>query len=181
MRISLNLLPPQKKKALQNELILAHFQTIGLILFITVGFSLGILLVVRQQLAINYQDLKRRSVDSTSVETTATLDDIKQTNALLRRIDGIQKEYVPWSDVIEAVTAVMPPDIRIENLDIDQDGNIRLAGVAQTRDSALELLSRLKSAPFLTDVVSPLSNILQRENVNFNFSMKYKSLPNGGS
>jgi len=180
MQIVLNLLPPLKKKALQNELILAHFQSIILILLVTVTFAIGTLIIVRTQLNANYQDLARRSSDSASAEATADLENIKQTNAYLRRVRDIQSQYISWSEIVEAVTAIMPPDTRLENLQIDQDGKVHLTGVAKTRDGALELLKRLKGAPFLKDVQSPLTNILQKDNVSFDFEMHYAKAPAAG-
>ncbi len=180
MKIYLNLLPPLKKKGLQKSLFLAFFQTLSIVLFVVTVALVGTLLLVRNQMLAGYQDLKQRSAVASSGTAATIMADIKQTNLFLKDINGLQTQFIPWAEVTENITSLIPASARLESLEFDAAGNVRLQGFAASREDALAMLKKFKETPYLTDVVSPLSNILQKENINFDFSMKYR-LPNAAS
>jgi len=173
MNISLNLLPPIKKKGLQKSLFLAFFQTLSVLFFAVTVALVATILLVRNQMLAGYQDLKQRSAVASSGAAVSIMTDIKQTNLFLKETDALQTRFVPWSDVIEKITALIPPGARLNNLEFDNSGAIRLRGYAATREDALAMIKGFKETPYLTDLVSPLSNILQKDNISFDFSMRY--------
>jgi len=175
MRIYLNLLPPHKKKALQKVRILAFFQTVSLVVLLVAASIISTLILVRGQLQASYHDLQQRSTTASAEEATDIISDIKQTNLYLQEIDAASKLFVPWSEAVRNIAALIPPNTRLEKMEIDSTGKVRLLGIAATREGALELLQRLNETPYLTDIVSPLSNILQKENVNFDINMTYST------
>lgn len=173
MKITLNLMPPIKKKGLQKALFLAFFQTLSILMFVVSMALVGILLLVRNQMLASFQQLKQRSAIASSGTAATIMSDIKQTNLFLKDTAALQASFIPWADVTERITALIPPRARLESLEFAADGGVRLRGYAATREDAMAMLGNFKAAPFLTDVISPLSNILQKENVSFDFSMKY--------
>ncbi len=173
MRITLNLLPPEKKKALRTGLVMAYTQTIVFIIFLVVVFVSGTLMSVRLMLSGDYETISKQEATANSSETTDIVTAIKQINSYLKEIDDTQRGFVPWSTVIENITPLIPNDVQVERISISSEDKILLSGVAQTRDGALLLLKRLKEQPYLSNVLSPLSNILQRQNVAFDFEMTY--------
>ena len=173
MFITLNLLPTAKKKALLKGVILGHFQLMAFVcLVVAVGLT-GTLLLVRGQTKRNYTDAQASASWMHSEETSDIINDIKQANLYLKTAAEQQNKYFSWAEVVENITALVPPHARLELLTMVEDNQIHLTGMADTRDDALTLLKRLKETSYLTDVVSPLSNILQKDNVNFDFTMKY--------
>jgi len=173
MKIYLNLMPPSKKRSLQKGLVLGFFQTLSLLFFLAVLSLVGTLLLVRNQMLASYQELKQRSAVAVSNESASIMADIKQTNQYLKETSALQEAFIPWADILEDITALIPDRARLEKLEFDSAGNIRLQGFAATRDDALAMLKKFRETPYLTDVVSPLSNILQKKDVSFDFSMKY--------
>ncbi len=174
MRITLNLLPPDKKKALQTGLVMAYAQTIVFILFLVTVFVSGTLMSVRLMLSADYETLKKQADTASSSETTDIVTSIRQINSYLKEVDGTQHGFIAWSRVLEDLTPLIPADVHLDRITITEDNKIVLTGVAQTRDSALAMLKKLKEQPYLSNVVSPLSNILQRQNVEFDFEMTYQ-------
>lgn len=173
MRITLNLLPPVKKEALRLGLVLAYAQTMVFLFFIVTVFAAVALVYVKIMVSDIGRDLERQSASLGGEETAAVTSDIKQINDFLNDVDKLEKQFEPWSVFFERLTPLIPPGTQLTRIRIDESGRIFLSGVAPTRNDALELLRRLKEAPFVTDVVSPLSNILQKQQVNFDFEMKY--------
>jgi len=173
MFITLNLLPPAKKRALLKGVVLGHFQLMTFMCLVVAVGLVGTLLLVRGQAKSTYNDVKARAAEMRTEETTDIVTEITQANLYLKGVAELQTKYVSWVEVVENIASLVPPKARLEMLAMGDDGQIHLTGMAETRDDALTLLKRLKEASYLSDVVSPLSNILQRENVNFDFTMKY--------
>lgn len=173
MRIDLNLLPPQKKKELLKSLILAHFQLMCFVCLVVAVGLVGTLVLVRGQVKRNFNDVQAAAAGMHTEKTADITEQIKQINLYLKDIKDLQNKHISWTDVVDNIMALVPPKVRLESLTMEEGGQIRLTGMAATRDDALTMLKSLRETAYLTDVVSPLSNILQKENVNFEFTMKF--------
>jgi len=176
MLVTVNLLSPAKKRDLRNSLVMAYTQTMVSLLFATAILVAGTLVSVRFLIKNNYENLQRQSASAASEESTNIMENIRQINAFLKRVESTEAAFVPWADILEEIAPLIPRGVRLENLTLDKDGNIAMSGLAETRDDALALLKNLKEAPFIKDVLSPISNIMQKQNVNFDFQMKYVNL-----
>ena len=173
MLVTVNLLSPAKKRDLRSSLVMAYAQTMVTLLFATALLVTGTLLSVRFMIESDYENLQKQSASAASEESTNIMENIRQINAFLKRVESTEAAFVPWADVLEELSPLIPTGARLENLTIDEGGNISMSGLADTRDTALAMLKNLNDAPFLKDVVSPLSNIMQKQNVHFDFQMKY--------
>jgi Tfp pilus assembly protein PilN len=175
MRLTLNLLPPDKKRALRSGLLMAYAQTMVLLVFITAMFISSMLVSVRLMISSDYADLQKKSASASSGETTAVTNEIRLINTYLRQLEDRQESFTAWSGVIKSLADLVPDKTTLESLTIDAaTDKITLSGEAETRDDALKLLDSLKNSPFLSDVSSPLSNLLQKKDVKFDLEMKYK-------
>lgn len=171
MRVSVNLLPPEKKRALQTGFIIAFAQTMALIFFIIAVFVAGMFLSVRILLKSNYDALAAQSsAGGDESDTVAT--EIRDINAYLKRLESIQKRFVPWSDVLVSITAAVPNGVILEDIELVKN-KIKIRGITATRDDVIALRENLIKLPFLTDVSNPLSNLLQKKDVKFEFEMNY--------
>lgn len=181
--ISLNLLPPEQKEKIKTSATYSFWKKFSLnffILFIIVTivlfFAKNILLTYKSQLAEKSANLERQSQKLNQ--------EIKNINSELKEIQKIQKNFIKWSDFFIAFNALIPPDIRLNYLDIvsgvqnaknknaSAEFTLKLSGNAKDRDDLLLLKDNLKTSPLFSQVSSPLSNILQKENVDFTFEIK---------
>lgn len=176
MQMTLNLLSPEKKAVLRTGFIFAYVQTMLFIVFLVVVFSSGTLLALRMMLKGTYDDLARRSVGGVD-ESQAITSEIKKINDYLKRIDGIQQRYVPWSTVLEMLTRQVPEGMQITSLTVSKDGKVLLSGIARERNDVLTFQSRLEQSDEFADVKSPISNILQQRDVRFDFEFRYAKIP----
>ena len=176
MNAQLNLLSPEKKAVLRTGFIFAYVQTMLFLVFIVVAFASGTLLAVRMMLKGTYDDLAGRSSGEPD-ESKAVTADIKKINDYLKRIDGLERRFVPWSKVLEEITGYIPKGTTLSSLRVDQDGKIMLSGVARDREDVIALQGKLESSPTFADIKAPLSNILQQTDVKFDFEMKYALAP----
>ena len=176
MHVTLNLLSPEKKAVLRTGFIFAYVQTMLFIVFLIVVFSSGTLLALRMMLKGTYEDLARRS-DGGVDESKGITTEIKKINDYLKRIDGIQQRYVPWSTVLEVLTRQVPEGMQLTSLTVSKDGKILLSGIARQRNDVLTFQSRLEQSEEFADVKSPISNILTQKDVKFDFEFRYAKIP----
>ncbi len=173
--ISLNLLSPAQKEYLRYEHIYLSLRSvIFLILSFTVIVS-GLFLAARLLLQDNYAEVltattrvndRNRPVDQK----------ISQLNTNLKGISDIQSNFIKWSDVLLAVTKAIPENVNITYLNLElKNQAFNLNGVARRREDFLKLQENLKQLPQLDYITSPTSNLLLRENVNFQLSGKLKA------
>ncbi len=172
MRVTLNLLSPEKKAVLRTGFIFAYVQTMVFIIFLVVAFASGTLLAVRMMLKGTYEDLAKRSSGGTD-ETVAITADFKKINDYLKRIDGLDQRFVPWSKVLEEITRYIPDGTQLSSIHVERQGKITISGIAARRDDVLTLQTKLEQSPIFKDVKAPLSNILQQKDVKFDFELQY--------
>ncbi|MBI5038089.1 MAG: PilN domain-containing protein [Candidatus Kerfeldbacteria bacterium] len=99
---------------------------------------------------------------STINDATATL------NTTIERVRSIQKNYISWTDFLTTFSTLIPKDITINSISIvGKNQEINISGSAPTRESYQNLLKALESTPLLSNVQSPISNLVQRENITF--------------
>ncbi|HTK04359.1 MAG TPA: PilN domain-containing protein [Candidatus Eisenbacteria bacterium] len=176
MNAQLNLLSPEKKSVLRTGFIVAYVQTMLFLMFIVVAFASGTLLAVRMMFKGTHDDLASRSSGEPDESKVVTAD-IKKINDYLKRIDGLEQRFVPWSRVLEEITGYIPKGTKLSSLRIDQAGKIYVSGIAKDREDVISLQSRLEGSKTFVEIKAPLSNILQQTDVKFDFEMKYALAP----
>jgi Tfp pilus assembly protein PilN len=178
MKIYINLLPPSKKQDLRNSMVLAYAQTLVFVFFLTTLVLSATLFSMRVVLQQEHDYLAEQIKMASASESVDIMNNIREINTFLLATDALQKRYVPWVEVLKDLGALVPPNTRLTRIRTDANNGILIDGVAATREENLGLEESLKRQPFLTNVQSPLSNILQRTNVTFSYEMRYQSPSN---
>lgn len=172
MQITLNLLAPEKKTALRTGFVLSYAQAMVFIAFIVTAFIAGTLVSIGILLGSTRTDLAAQS-SSSEEEYDNITGQITDINAYITRIDGIQQEFTDWSSVLESLAGAAPRGTRFDSIRISADGTVSITGTAPERDDVLAMQKAYEALPFIEDVSAPLSNILQRTNVKYEFTMHY--------
>lgn len=172
MQITLNLLAPEKKAALRTGFMLTYAQTIVFIVFIVVAIISATLVSLELVLRNTETDLKQQTSSSTEQYDSIT-SQIAQINKYLDRIDKIQGQFTDWSAVLEDVAGAAPAGARFDAIHVGKDKSISVQGTAPTRQDVLTMQNRYEAMPFITGVTAPLSNILEKVNPRYEFSMKF--------
>ena len=72
---------------------------------------------------------------------------------------------------------MLPNDIKINSLKIDRPAQtLTIAGTALTRSALLNYQEKLNGASWITQVETPASQLFQKDNINFEFRAKLKSV-----
>ncbi|HBZ36217.1 MAG: hypothetical protein UV92_C0005G0012 [Parcubacteria group bacterium GW2011_GWA1_43_27] len=174
IKIALNLLSPTQKEYLRYERAYLQIRTVmWLMLTFTVIIS-GLLLVARLMLQDNYATVlttttlvndKNKSIDR----------DIGSLNKSLKEVESIQADFIKWSKIIIDINKAIPDNVELSYLNLEQKTRLfNLNGKALKRDDFLALKANLEALLYFEELSSPLTNLLLREDVNFEFTGKIK-------
>lgn len=172
MHITLNLLPPSKKASLRKGYIAAYIRAM-LVFLLIVAIALSAMLISFRMILTNtLADLAKQNEDMLS-EDTAPEKNIEIIDAFLNRVDDLQGTFIAWSDMFEAISRITPEGVILDIVRLNPDGKIFIRGIAATRVDVLSFQSRLDDLPFFTEINAPLSNILKKTDVTFDFETSY--------
>ncbi len=167
----LNLLSPEKMKRLS---FLSNFQFIKNILefFLIIISVSGIVLLGGQLVLEDFSNELDITLNSLQGQHAGTNKQIRDINTTLTSIDKIQKEFEPISHLIPELAAVIPNEILLKTISIDNGSKIVLiGGYSPTRESLLGLQESLSTLSWIDGVEIPISQLTEKENINFSFQV----------
>lgn len=175
--ISLNLLSPAKKKKLKERLTLHLLKNISYIVVIFIVFMVGILLgtkfILERKLTNIENEVNQTILTLPTGEEVPLSSTIQEINKKIKFFEGIQKDCIKWSNYLADFTELIPENITLTQLSLNQESEeIQINGLALLRDDFLRFKNNLENSQILTELVSPVSNLIKREDVNFTLSGK---------
>jgi Tfp pilus assembly protein PilN len=173
--IRLNLLSPDQREYLHFEYVYLHVRSITFLLLTFTIITTGLLLAARIMLQDNYASVLTAT---TAVnDKNHTLDkDIVDLNKNLQDVQRIQDDFVKWSSILIDVNRAIPENIELTSLVMEKSTRIfTMSGRAQTRDNFLKLKANLEALPYFDELKSPLTNLLLKEDVQFEFTGKIRA------
>jgi Tfp pilus assembly protein PilN len=169
--LTINLLPENIKKELNQKIILATVKNITGLFFAAVIF-ISIILLWAKILSVNNFNNAIEQATQVSQEYGGINQEIRKVNDKISTISQIQKEYIVWSDAVKRILLLIPSDVSIDYLSLSEPGKfVTLKGTAETRESLLTFKSNLESCPLFSKVEIPISYFLSRENINFEINL----------
>lgn len=102
---------------------------------------------------------------------------VKDINSQLAVADKIQGDQLYWSKILIKISELVIPGVEVDGLS-NNNYTINLIGKADNRDNLLKFESKIESEDCFTDVNLPLSDLVTKENVDFqmNFNVKEECL-----
>ena len=166
--IALNLLSPAQKESLRLRVLFAMIERLMIALAAAVLLFAILLQVLRVRLTHAYSNVVSRQLLST--EYVSVNNEIKRLNETIGRIERIQREVVPASNLLIDVAGRVPPEVQIANLTFEtRTQSLRMSGQAKTRAALLTFEESLRKSPFIKTLESPISNLFEKQNINFSF------------
>lgn len=173
MRTTLNLLPPEKKADLRVAVIYAHVRSIIIVVLALSAIVSFTLLSVRIVLDRTLTDLTQAQGTAETEEFKKVTTEINDMNAFLGHLDLLSVGRSSWTKALDGLDAVVPSGVTLTRVNLAADGNMIIYGHGRTRDDVLAFRRGLEESPLFTEVSSPLANILQRTDVNFELDTAY--------
>jgi Tfp pilus assembly protein PilN len=149
-------------------------RTVVFIVFTFTIVACGLLFTARIMLQNHYANLLTDN-GKVNDRNSVVYREINETNQKLSKIRNVQNDFVKWSNVMLDLIRAIPNNVEITYINLEHHNlNFNLKGTALQRDDYLKLEANLKALPFIEGLYSPLTNILRRDNVSFEFSAKLK-------
>lgn len=173
---TINLLPPAWVK--QYEMKYLKLRVWGILIFSTIVIWACLFASVGMLFALNTQE---RSLSSQSESLSSPSDQIqnqiKQVNEDITRVQSIKEKYVDPAIIVNSITKSVVDSTSIENIQINfETGLIQISGLADQRQSLLELKKSLEENEDFEQVGLPLSAYLGEGQIPFEINMYYSKL-----
>jgi len=172
--ITLNLIPPEKKKNLRVISILLIIKHNLIMLFFVIAFSAFVLLLGKAAIDEHFTNVVSQSTLTTKYARIFNYE-IKDFNNKIDATAEIQNKNIPWVIFFSALAKQVPNGITITYLEI-KDGNIAINGNAKTRSDLIQFKINLENFEIFTNVIIPLESMLKKEDINFNVKAKYENV-----
>jgi len=165
---SLNLLSPERQKAIYGRIFFSIIERLMITVVILVLAATVVMLGIKIRLTQNLSEIRSRQVLST--EYVSVNDQIKDLNLSINVIERLQKEITPSSVFIADIVDRTPNGVFISFLSFDIPTRaMKLNGFASTRDQLLDYEAALLDSPYIEKLDSPISNLFQKEDLFFEF------------
>lgn len=170
----INLLSTEKKRRLEQLVKFIFLKELVEIILLISAFLSIVLLLSQSMLQREFNDLSQ-SATLVSREFSHYNQEIRKINSAIKDFNSASKNYSPLTPKILEFVQKTPTDIKISSLHIDQTaGTIIIAGTAKTRTSLLNYQDSLKKYSWILGVQTPVSQLFQKENVNFQINAQIK-------
>jgi hypothetical protein len=184
MKTLLNLLPEEKKDAIQNRLRSRFLLWQLFLVFVLEAFYLTML--VSTYFVLDYQLKSLKGLETTS-PLASTEDEnrlsqyekkFEETNAKVESAARIESIHLHFSQVFRLLDPLLVDGVTIHEI-ATNEFVVSVSGLATKRDDLLRLDERLKSATeCITNVNIPISNLFSQKDIDFqmDFSIRPECL-----
>ncbi len=181
MKTLLNLLPEERKEAIQRSLYFRFLLWQTFLLFCLECFYLivlfGIFFILSFQLQ-TFQEIGANIDGTTSSAQQKTLSQyekkFRETNEMVDTAIRIGHSHLYFTEAFLLLDQLLPEGIRVDQLR-SKDYTILLSGTAARRDDLLLFESNLKGSSCVKSVNMPISNLFSQEDVDFQMDFSVKS------
>lgn len=175
MFLQLNLLSPEKKKVLTDIFYILYFKVMVEVLL---GYSLIIavtLFLASYTLSQNMQNFKEQTA-SIDREYQKINQQVTQINEELAKIYYVRQTTSDWSGRLVSFFNLNPVGVTLTGVDWSpQSRSFTIRGKAKSRDEFLRYKSELDKLPYLSNIQTPISTLIAKENIDFSLSAELGS------
>jgi len=176
MNVEINLLSKEKKdsiKKMSNFIYVKNILTLSILLVSVIS----ILLVWSWLTLVNEFENLSQSALLIQKDYSNYNQETKEINSLINELKKISGDYQIISPIILNFSSITPANIKINTLNVNiKNKSIYFSGVAKTRDDLLGYEEIINKTDWLEKVSIPTDQLFKRENINFKFETKIKSL-----
>ena len=171
--IHLNLLLDEDKKQIRHLRLFNFLENLLALILLFICLITSITLATAYILNNVFYPSATSLVRTISIGNQSFDQQIKQVNQKISAIQDVQKNNLNWLLTITSFIELVPDNVHITNLFIDQNNQrVNIYGTAKTRNELLAFKNNLTNSNVVIDLQSPLSNLLKQTDINFQFIAK---------
>lgn len=173
----LNLLPLTRRRFLYRLAVLTSVRR--LMRSVLVGYAVvtlgGVAAVVITQallIAASAESLVDLSKEVSTYQTRR--GELAKQNITLNHMHDLSTKQVKWSKKLDEFLALIPPGVTITQIsgqNVVSELQLSFRGVAINRNTLIVIADRLAKLPWVVDVNAPHTNLLERENPPYQFTI----------
>jgi hypothetical protein len=170
--LKLNFLSEEAKKEAKFKRLHSLIARVDAVLLIGVIFLSVLFTSAENLMAKNFKEFYEQD---TILKTSGQEynEKIKKINEKLKTVAKIQKDFIPFSLIIKELTNRIPEGNSLFYIKADVNSRLlKISGQAKRREDFLNLKTKLSESPLFIEINSPLQNILNKENIDFEISIK---------
>ncbi len=174
MNILLNLLPPAEKEEIKNLKRIGVILKIGFAAVCAVAVFLVFLFFIMQTILIQEEavtkEIARFEQSESYQEVKRSQDSLRDYSKTASKVkSGLSSQNHFW-EMISQINQIVPEDIKMVELSVNEEGILTLNGIAYTREALLVLKKGLEDCEKISKVESPISNFVAEKDVEFEFT-----------
>lgn len=174
---AVNLLPPEKKSKLEKLVRFIFLKNMLEIVLVTAAILATSLIWSWLTLQEDFNSLSESAV-AVNQELTVHNQEVRDANRQLESFNEAGRGFKRLLPELLTVTENLPQDIKLDSLELNrEDLTLSIAGIAETRQALLNYQEKLKEIPWLGTVTTPISRLLQKEKIPFEFKIKINGWP----
>lgn len=175
MDVYLDLLPEEKKGEIKKN------KTFRMVICQEIRLLIPLIVFVFTLLAVNF-NLKFQLVGIEKIQALEQSqekyqelkiyeDKFRDTNSQAVLALSLQSGHLRWSPILREIAEAVPEGVNLKKLET-KEYFVSLSGAARTREEFLTFEEKIKSSACFSEVNTPLSNLVSKENVVFQIDFK---------
>lgn len=174
MKITINLLPPEKKEKFgaikKIKSIFRVYAFIYLAIFVFSSFLISCLFIIEKQMnGINEQEGILSNSDIYK-RVSQTQQIIEEYHSKVIFLDQEFKQSSSYYEIFDNINKVINGGIFLTELDISSD-KIFIKGFSETRDNLVDFSGKLKQFDCFKYLETPISNFVSNQKINFELTV----------
>ncbi len=172
MKILLNLLPEEKKSAIERGLHARILLWQFFLLFFLEIFFIGLLVTIIVLLRVEFESVKLsaqnadQAVQGDKKDLARYEEKFAGTNEAIGTIGKIQMSHFHFTQLFRILDMTQPKEVLLRQM-VTKDRVVSLTGVAKTREDLLAFEEQLKGSVCVENVNVPLSNLFSQKDLEF--------------
>lgn len=174
MILNLNLLSPAKKNGNEHVIRFIFIKNmLEISLFVAAILAIALLLSWKI-LQDDFNNLAGSAI-LVNQEFSSYNQEIRKINQINRNIVSAGKTFQPITAELVELAEITPPGVKLSSLNLDKPNlKLILSGMAKNRDDLLNYQEQIKKILWVDEIETPSSQLFQKENINFEFSIMIK-------
>ncbi|HPN96829.1 MAG TPA: hypothetical protein PLK35_03605 [Candidatus Moranbacteria bacterium] len=177
MEVNINLLPDYRKEEIEKAKRLKLTWRFGLFIIIFFLIFFSFLFGIRKILEINFNSIisnQKAGSDSDKYEEIKKYDEeFSRTNQEVSQVLAIKKDQIYWSNLFVILSKASLPGVEFTDIKT-KNYKVFLIGKADSRDNLTALKENLEKSSCFENLAFPLSNLVSKENVDFQMDFDVK-------
>lgn len=181
MDITINLLPPKKKKELKKTKLRKTILKIGFSAILSV-----VALVVFVQFCVWFITIQTEAFDDrvekfgedgVYAQAKVAQDSLRKYSQTARRIKSKLNTQSNYWEIIDTVNNIIPENVYLKEISLEKQV-LDIKGESLDRQALIVFQEELERSELFGEIESPISNFVASKDVNFEFIINLKSSEN---